>query len=186
MFPDNVDENGLPTRNTPSQTKLTSYNGTQIPQHGVCSIKCSFGDKETDAVFYVADVEGPAICGLPTCCQLQLVELHCAISTGSSKTSFPEIKDKGDLQLLYPDRFDGIGKFEGEYHIVTDPDVTPVVHAPRKCPIHIKDDIKKELDEIGQSRSHQTGDWAHWLGLKCSLLPKIKWTLACMPRPQGS
>ena len=142
MFPDNVDENGLPTGTAPSQTKLTAYNGTQISQHGVCSIKCSFGDKETDAVFYVADVEGPAICGLPTCCQLQLVELHCAISTGSSKTSSPVIKDKGDLQILYPDRFDGIGKFEGEYHIVTDPD------APRKCPIHIKDDIKKELDEM--------------------------------------
>ncbi|XP_029212518.2 uncharacterized protein LOC114976273 [Acropora millepora] len=148
MFPDNVDENGLPTGTAPSQTKLTAYNGTQIFQHGVCSIKCSFGDKETDAVFYVADVEGPAICGLPTCCQLQLVELHCAISTGSSKTSSPVIKDKGDLQILYPDRFDGIGKFEGEYHIVTDPDVPPVVHAPPKCPIHIKDDIKKELDEM--------------------------------------
>ena len=150
MFPDNVDENhGFPTgTSTPSQIKLTAYNGTQIPQHGVCSIKCSFGDKETDAVFYVADVEGPAICGLPTCCQLQLVELHCAISTGSSKVSFPAIKDKGDLQLLYPDRFDGIGRFEGEYHIVTDPDVLPVVHAPRKCPIHIKDDIMKELDDM--------------------------------------
>ena len=130
MFPDNVDENGLPTGTTPNQTKLTAYNGTQIPQHGLCSVKCSFGDKETVAVFHVADVEGPAICGLPTCCQLQLVELHCAISTGSSTTSFPAIKDNGDLQLLYPDRFDGIGKFEGEYHIVTDPDVPPVVHAP--------------------------------------------------------
>ncbi|XP_015779930.1 PREDICTED: uncharacterized protein K02A2.6-like [Acropora digitifera] len=148
MFPDSVDENGLPTGTAPSQTKMTAYNGTQISQHGVCSIKCSFDDKETDAMFYVADVEGPAICGLPTCCQLQLVELHCAISRGSSKTSSPVIKDKGDLQILYPDRFDGIGKFEGEYHIVTDPDVPPVVHAPRKCPIHIKDDIKKELDEM--------------------------------------
>ena len=73
MFPHNVDENGLPTETAPSQTKLTAYNGTQIPQHGVCSIKCSSGDKATDAMFYfadVADVAGPAICGLPTCCQL--------------------------------------------------------------------------------------------------------------------
>ena len=27
-------------------------------------------------------------------------------------------------------------------------DVPPVAHAPRKCPMHIKDDIKKELDEM--------------------------------------
>lgn len=62
--------------------------------------------------------------------------------------SFPVIKEKDDLQLFYPDCLSGIGKFEGEYHIVTDPDVPPVIHAPRKCPIHIKDDITKELDEI--------------------------------------
>ena len=66
----------------------------------------------------------------------------------SSKVPLPAVKDKGDLKALYPDRFDGIGKFEGEYHIVTDPDVPSVVHAPRKCPMHIKDDIKKELDEM--------------------------------------
>ena len=109
MFPHHVGENGLPTETTPSQTKLTAYNGTQIPQHGVCSIRCSYGDKATDAMFYVADVTGPAICGLPTCCQLNLVELHCAVGTCSSKVPLPAVKDKGDLQALYPDRFDGIG-----------------------------------------------------------------------------
>lgn len=61
MFPHIVDENGHPTETAPSQTKLTVYNGTQIPQHRVCSIKWSYGDKATDAVFYVADVAGPAI-----------------------------------------------------------------------------------------------------------------------------
>ena len=60
----------------------------------------------------------------------------------------PAVKEKVDLQALYRDRFDGIGKFEGEYHIITDPNVLPVIHAPQKYPIHIKDDIKKELDEM--------------------------------------
>ena len=50
----------------PTQTKLTAYNGTPILQHGVCSIKCSYGGKEANASFYVADVNGPAICCLPT------------------------------------------------------------------------------------------------------------------------
>ena len=115
-------------------------------QHGVCSIKCSYGGKETNARFYVADVNGQAICGLPTSCELQLVELHRGIST--TQIPNPTIRDKSDLQLLYPDRFNGIGKFEGEYHIVTDPDEAHVLHAPRKCPIHIADDIEKELHEI--------------------------------------
>ena len=90
----------------------------------------------------------PSVRGLPTSCQLHLLELRCEIHVGSHKKSFPAIKSKGDLQQLYPDRFEEFGKFEGGYHFVTDPDVPPVVHAPRKCPIHIKDDIKKELDEM--------------------------------------
>lgn len=74
------------------------------------------------------------------------MELHFGIST--TQISYPTVKDKSDLQLLYPDRFSGIGKFEGEYHIDTDPYVAPVAHAARKCPIQILDDIKKELDKM--------------------------------------
>ena len=127
-----------------------SQHGTPIVQHGVCSIQCTYDNNETEAEFYVADVDGPAICGLPTSCHLKLVELHCEITKNVSKvpSPVPAINGISDLQMLYPDRFDGIGKFEGEYHIVTDPNVPPVIHAPRKCPIHIKDDIKKELDEM--------------------------------------
>ena len=74
------------------------------------------------------------------------MELYCDIST--TQIPYPTIRDKSDLKLLCPDRCNSIGKFEGEYHIVTDPDVPPVVHAPRKFPIHIANDIKKELDEM--------------------------------------
>ena len=94
-FPEHVDEHGLPTGTTPTHTKLTAYNGTPIPQHEVCSIKCSYGDKKTNARFYVADVDGPALCGLPTSCELQLVELHCGIH--ATKMPYPTIKDKSDL-----------------------------------------------------------------------------------------
>jgi len=70
LFPEHVEYNGL-----------TAYNGTQIPRHGVCSIKCSYGGKETNARFDVADVNCPAICGLPSSCELQSVELHCGVIT---------------------------------------------------------------------------------------------------------
>ena len=78
------------------------------------------------------------------------MELHCATTKNVTKVPcpVPAINGISDLQMLYPDGFDGIGRFQGEYHIVTDPNVPPVIHAPRKCPIHIKDDIKKNLDEM--------------------------------------
>ena len=39
----------------------------------------SNGDKKTNAGFYIADVDGFAICRLPTSCELQLVEMQCGI-----------------------------------------------------------------------------------------------------------
>ena len=39
MFPEHVDDDSIPTGTTHTQTKLTAYNGTTVPQHGVCSIK---------------------------------------------------------------------------------------------------------------------------------------------------
>ena len=135
MFPEHVDDNGLPTGTTSTQTKLTA----------TWSL-FSYGGMETNARFYVADVNGLAICGLPTSCELPLLELHCGIST--TQIPYPTSRDKSDLQLLYPDRFNGIDIFEGDCHIVMNLDVPPVVHAPRKCPIQVADDIKKELDKM--------------------------------------
>ena len=48
----------------------------------------------------------------------------------------------------YPDCFDGIGKFQGQYHITVDPSVPPVVQAQRCVPLSLRDDIKEELDDM--------------------------------------
>ena len=50
--------------------------------------------------------------------------------------------------MKYPDCFNGIGKFDGRYHIIIDPTVSPVIHPPRRVIIALKDDIKEELDEM--------------------------------------
>ena len=50
--------------------------------------------------------------------------------------------------VQYPQCFDGIGKFEGQYHITIDPAIPPVIHSPRRVPISLKDDIKSELDDM--------------------------------------
>ena len=50
-----------------------------------------------------------------------------------------------DLQRRYPDCFDVIGKYEGEYHMVTDLNVQPNQHAMRNVPIKYQK-IEKELD----------------------------------------
>ena len=62
----------------------------------------------------------------------------------------PTIRSKQDLMEMYPECFDGtIGCFDDDmYHITLDPEVPPVVHAPRRVPIQLKDKLQAELREM--------------------------------------
>ena len=125
-------------------TILTAYNGQQIQQYGTTRLKCAYETTTTcDTELFVADTPGPVILGLPTCRKLKLVTLNCAVSE-----DHPPLKYKEDLLRLYPDCFEGIGKFRETFHITLYPIVTPVVPAPRRCPIHIKDEAKNEINQM--------------------------------------
>ena len=117
-----------------------------------------------DTTFYVAETPGPAILGLPSCSRLRIVHLNCSVQFrkhGKPITPCPErekvqqdmkklgpINSREDLIKAYPDRFEGIGKFPGTYHIYLKEDAIPVVHQPRKCPIAIRPLVDKKLDKL--------------------------------------
>ena len=44
--------------------------------------------------------------------------------------------------------FDGIGCFEGEYHVTLDPTVPPVVHSPRRVPLTRREPLRDELQAL--------------------------------------
>ena len=55
----------------------------------------------------------------------------------------PSITSKQELMDMYPECFNGtVGCFDDyTYHITLDPEVSPVVYAPRKVPIELKDKL---------------------------------------------
>lgn len=53
-----------------------------------------------------------------------------------------------DLLEGYKDVFEGLGDLPGEYHIVTDDSVPPVVHPPSRVPVALQNQIKEKLDEM--------------------------------------
>ena len=55
---------------------------------------------------------------------------------------------KEQLLAEYKPVFDGIGRLEGDYHLVVDNSIPPVVHPPRKVPIALKAQLKGELDRL--------------------------------------
>ena len=59
---------------------LTAYGGTKIVQHGICKIPCEFQNRKSVAAFFVTEADGPAIIGLPTSLELDLVTLNCLVN----------------------------------------------------------------------------------------------------------
>ncbi|XP_005101611.1 uncharacterized protein LOC101852102 [Aplysia californica] len=163
MFPQKFDSGGQPTELEldRSKAKITEYGGSQVKQYGTCKIKCSYKEKEENATFYVTEDKGPAILGLPTLRELGLVGTNLemklqdrsknAANARSSPKSNPHKtpeSPKASLMTQCPDNFNGIGKFQGKYHIHIDPTVPEVIHPQRKIPLKLKDKIKTELDEM--------------------------------------
>ena len=69
------------------------------------------------------------------------------VQTATTPDTQP-IHDAMDLKRLHPDRFSGIGDFEGELHITLREDAQPVVQPPRKYPIQLLEEIRTELEKM--------------------------------------
>ena len=122
----------------------TSFGGSEIKHFGTAKIPCEFKGIKITATFYVTDTSGPAIIGLHTATQLNLVKFNLKVKKSpqpelcaQSVKSAP-IRSKQDLIARYPECFDGIGKLKGEYHITLDPAVPPAVQPPRKVRTKVK------------------------------------------------
>ena len=87
MYPHQVDSDGKlkPNALVPSNVVLIAYGGSQIKHHGIFTIPCTYGKERTFTPFYVTDIPGPAIVGLPTSPDLN--EPFAARQSRGTKTS---------------------------------------------------------------------------------------------------
>ena len=94
------------------------------------------------------------------------------------------VKDTNNLITAYPDRFVGLGKFLGTAKLQLKDDYEPVVHAPRRCPIHLKKDIQTALDDMEQQEIIEkipTGQPTEWLS-SLAYVCKSNWLTQGMSR----
>lgn len=88
-----------------------------------------------------------------TCIELGLVAVNDCDSPSNSSgvkdtSSIGVTVEIADLLEEYKDVLGGLGDLPGEYHIVTDDTVPPVVHSPRSVPAALRNQIKEKLDEM--------------------------------------
>ena len=128
-----------------NSVRMIAYGGSVIRQIGTCTLQVRHKGNEHSCVFYVTDSTGPALIGLPSCCELGLVKLQYAIGYTT-----PHSNQEMRKWILheYGDVFKGIGRFSGEYHIEVDTSVPPVIHPPRRVPHALREPLRQELNSL--------------------------------------
>jgi transposase InsO family protein len=133
-----------------TNVKLSAYNGGDIPAIGKCELRLESKTENYEVAFIVTDTESPPLLGLQTCQQLNIIKRIWVVD--SSEPNFME---------QYEDVFGELGCLQGEHHIVTKPEVKPVIHPSRKIPISMMDKLKaermKQLDVI--EKIDEPTDW---------------------------
>ena len=71
--------------------------------------------------------------------------------------------DTEPLLEEYDDVFEGLGKLDGQYHIVTDKSIRPVVHLPWRLPVAMTERVQRKLEEMAATniteQVDQPTDW---------------------------
>jgi hypothetical protein len=149
LFPDDIGTDGLPSKKTQAKAmnvRLKAYYGTLIPCFGQVRLQCrDHNSRWSSQTFFVVDVEGPAVAGLPMAEKLGLVILSCNITTDTVVQKFESIDQ---LKREFPDQFDKIGRLPGKARLYLKEDATPYTDPPRKFAIHVKEQLKEELDKM--------------------------------------
>ena len=122
-----------------------------------------------------------------TCIELGLV----TINDCDSRSNSSGVKDTpsigvtvgiADLLEKYKDVFGGLGDLPGEYHIVTDDTVPPVVHPPRRVPVALRDQIKEKLDEMVASILAPVTEPTEWVSSMLVVVKPNKLRICLDPR----
>eukprot|EP00105_Crassostrea_gigas_P044027 XP_019928175.1 PREDICTED: uncharacterized protein K02A2.6-like [Crassostrea gigas] len=108
--------------------KLSAYNGNPLRSLGCFELNCTYK-------------------GMRACLDFGLIKLvySCNLDTTQDKSE-PLVASQ--VMLEFSEVFEGIGLFQGECSIHTDPAVHPTVHPPRRVPLALQDKLKKELERM--------------------------------------
>ena len=125
-----------------TDSKLKSYSGHIIKPIGSIRLPCYFNSNIFEIEFQVIDQKAPTILGSETCQKVGLVKRMYNLENPIENI------DNSDIEMEYSDLFQGIGHLPGKHKIHIDPNVTPVVHPPRRIPISMRDKVKDELSRM--------------------------------------
>ncbi|KAI8438614.1 hypothetical protein MSG28_011052 [Choristoneura fumiferana] len=117
----------------------------------------SSGRGESSGAYNMADVTSPPILGRHACKEMNLIKRVFAINESNAAEN-PFVAE-------YQDVFQGLGCLPGTYKIRLNYGCKPVVHAPRKVPIPLREKVKDKLEDMERqgiiSKVEGPTDWVN-------------------------
>ena len=146
LYPDRVNDQGIPFRRyvEGNVSSLEAYGGGIISHFGTVRLPCQYDKRKFMCRFFLVDVEGPLLLGLPTGEALGIIKINVIdevteksptgeqvpdlyIHSSTPIEQRPPIRSKEDLKAMYPECFDLNEKYFKDYYydIKCDPDIEP-------------------------------------------------------------
>ena len=144
-----------------TSTKLTGYEGAEIPVKETCVLPCSYKNQEIETEFYIVETDNRTITSLEAWKQLKLIKVLHSLKTSNEVSGCkPE-----QIKENYKEVFQGVGKLDESYHMSMDPESVPVAQAPRMIPAMLRSKLKDELDRMEKEqvivRVEEPTEWVH-------------------------
>lgn len=128
----------IPGRLQRSSCKLVTYSGHKMAPLGKRALNCVYKGQKYKILFEIMKHDAPAILGRAACQRMGMIK------------RLYEIEKSSDILKDFEDLFEGLGCLPGEHHIQIDPNVRPVVHAPRRIPVALREKVVEELQRMEQ------------------------------------
>ena len=180
LYPDRFSPDGEPIAAyiaRDDDIKLKGYGGNYVEQLGKVKLPCEYNGRKFMCTFFLANVDGPSLMGLPTGEALGIIKIDVVdeisaddekgdddedesvvsvdakyVETNTHIQDRPAIKSKADLKVMYPECFEVNKRCfpDFEYNISVDKSIKPSVKPVRRLPLELKEPVKKELDRMIQ------------------------------------
>ena len=131
-------------------TRLTMHNNTSECPMGRVMLYVSRNGIKHHLRFYIVNAQVTPILGRESCIGMSLIRIldSDTIYHVSKQPDLPDMVLNDHVLSKNTDVFEGLGELTEHYKIYTIPEVTPVVHPPRRLSILLQDTVKAELDKL--------------------------------------
>ena len=145
-----------------SGRKLEAYGGIEVPHLGTVNLPCQYNGKKFMCRFFVCDIEGSMLVGLPTCEALGIIKITVVSEVSESK---------GELSKEGPDKV--TTEYDNKEGYI-DPSV-PIQDRPA---INGKEELRKMYPECFEKEGK------HFLDFEYSSLVEYSKSISlCLPKP---